>query len=443
MRIGWATPWNERSAIAQVAAEVADELTAFGHTITIIRTETERGLALPARAARCPVLNLDDISDSDLARDYDIVVAHIGNYVDFHGALIPRLPRVPCVGIFHDAYLADLAAGWAFRSGGGGEAELRGWVRDTYGDGAWRAEETYVDEQTLSDVAARRPMLEWLARQTIGAVAHSSFYVERLQNLVPGPVGVIPLGMTYQSLPSPPALSTETTIGFIGHANYNKRIDQVIMAVGSSPFLRQRCRFRVIGEATEDTRRRLAVLARSAKVMPPEFVGWVSDEEMRWQLRDVNIISCLRSPVLEGGSASLILAMTSGRPTLVSNHGCYADVPEDLVLRCTPGAEALDVMRHLERLVADSDSALAMGRRAQAFALERYSPACYARALEPILEQAAMLEQAMPDRWFEKARHVLHDTLRELGLGRDDRACVRADETISSLRYPLGKSLHD
>ena len=51
-RIGWATPWNMQSAIAQSASEVATELTKRGHTVTVLRTETGAWWDLPVPETR-------------------------------------------------------------------------------------------------------------------------------------------------------------------------------------------------------------------------------------------------------------------------------------------------------------------------------------------------------------------------------------------------------
>jgi glycosyltransferase involved in cell wall biosynthesis len=236
--------------------------------------------------------------------------------------------------------------------------------------------------------------------------------------------------MTFPDLPPPPVPWSRTTIAVIGHLNPNKRIDQVILAIGSSPFLRRRCRLRLIGDATEAARQQLVSLASIADIAPLEITGWVSDDELRSQLRDVDVISCLRNPVLEGASASLILGMVSGRPTLVSDQSFYADVPDNCVLKCTPGAEALDVMRHLERLVASPDEALAMGQRARSFALKRFSPASYAKSL------IALLEQSMPNPWVEKGHHSLNDSLAQLGVCASDPVFVRVSEIIGWFRSP-------
>jgi glycosyltransferase involved in cell wall biosynthesis len=421
LRIGWAAPWNEHSAIAQSASEVAFELSLRGHAITVLRTEVEEALTLPPRTAPGPINALANCLPHQLCQDFDVVVAHIGDHYGFHGALLSRLRDVDFVGVFHDAFLADLACMWL----DGDEAAIRELLRQTYGEDTWPMGEPFFNN--LREVMRRRPMLEWLARQTVGAVAHARHYAQRLCDACPGPVAVIPLAFTMPDLPPSPVPWTRMTIGVVGHANANKRIDQLIMAIGASPILRPCCRIRIIGEASADERERLGWLARTARIEAPEFTGWVTDEELRWQLRDVDVMSCLRNPVLEGGSASLVLAQTSGRPTLVTGHGCYAEVPTDTVLVCAPEHEALDAMRHLELLLADPARGVAMGQRARAHALRWHAPAAYAEMLLTLLEEVVARQPEI------RARRHLASTLAGFGLPLDDPAMTRAAAVLAGL----------
>jgi glycosyltransferase involved in cell wall biosynthesis len=427
-RIGWATPWNANSAIAHAASEVAAELARHGHAITVLRTETGESLSLPPRPSPWPVHALSEFPPDHIHHAFDVVVAHIGDSYNYHGALIPRLRNLGAVGVFHDAFLADLAADWAYRPGGAGELALRCAVREAHGEGAWTADEPLMTAASVQEVARRRPMLEWLAPHTVAAVAHADYYAARLRAACPGPVEVIPLAMEFRDLPPPPPPWNRMTVAVIGNAMPNKQIDQVILAVAASPALRPCCRIRVIGSATEEQRERLSAYARTLEIRPPEFTGWVSDEELRWRLRDVDVICCLRYPVLEGASASLILALASGRPTLVSNHGCYAEVPDNAVLTCTPGAEALDVMRHLEHLMADPAAGIAMGLRAQAVATRRHSPAAYAASLLP------MLRGVIDRHPLWAAKRWLGDVLGEFGLARHDLAMLRIETVLADMQ---------
>ena len=380
LRIGWVTPWNDRSAIAHSASGVAFELSRRGHDVTVLRMEVGTDLALPPLPAPGPVHHFADYPLKRCEQDFDVVVAHIGNNLGFHGALPARMREIEFVGIFHDAFFADLALGWHH----GDLVKLRELVGQLYGD-VWPAEEPYFCE--LGRLMRRRPMLEWLAQWAVGGVAHSGHYMDRLRRACRGPIAVIPLAFTTPNLPPPPLPWDRLTIAVVGHANPNKRIDQLILGIGASPMLRTCCRVRVIGAITPPERARLTSLAEAVRLEPVEFTGWVTDRELRWRLRDVDVMSCLRNPVLEGASASLVLAQSSARPTLVSDHGCYAEVPPDTVLACSPEHEARDVLRHLEWLVANPAAGLEIGRRARSLALQRHAPATYVDQLLPLLEE--------------------------------------------------------
>ena len=421
LKIAWLTPWNAQSAIARSASEVAFELERRGHEVTVFRTEVGGPLALPALPAPRELHVLEHWPAHDVRQCFDVAVAQVGDHFGFHGALLPKLPQLEAVGVFHDAFLANLAYCWL----DGDEAALRELTSRTYGAAAWPAGEPFLHD--LGEVMRRRPMLEWIARQAVAAVAHAGHYAPRLRQSCPGPVAVIPLAFTFAALPPVPSAWDRLTVATVGHANANKRIDQLILAIGASHVLRPRCRVKVIGSVADAERARLERLAHAVGALPPVFTGWVPDEELPWQLRDVDALSCLRNPVLEGASASLVLAMCSRRPTLVTDHGCYAELPDDLLMKCSPGREAVDVMRHLERLVCDPARFRTMGERARDLAVRRHAPSAYVDALLPLLDEVV---QRRPG---SDAGRSLADSLAGFGLGADDPAAARARDVLAQL----------
>ncbi|MGX1305307.1 glycosyltransferase involved in cell wall biosynthesis [Amorphus suaedae] len=388
LRIAWISPWNTKSAIAQVTKDVADVLIECGQSVTILRSEVLEARDLGLLASDIPSVSLQDISDGEIRDQFDHVLVNVGNNYPFHGAIIDRLYELRPIGIFHDVLLLGLAAGWAYRPGGRGDADLRALIRRAYESDLLGDDESLSDWAAMERAAAMRPMTEWIARQCSGAVVHAEHYRKRVDQACAGPVVKIPLGAAYPDMPPVPQWWGRLTIACIGHANPNKRIDQLLLAVAASPVLRNVCRIRVIGPTEEGERRRMERLAATLGVDRPEYTGWVSDEELRWQLRDVDVISCLRSPVFEGASASLILGMASGRPTAVSSHGCYVDPPDEMLMHCRPGNEALDLMLHLEHFLDDPEWGLKLGRRAQDYARTHMSPAAYADALLAFLRSS-------------------------------------------------------
>ena len=424
-RIAWAGPWNARSSIASFGALVVGEFAARGHEVEVFRTETGGALALPPRPAPGRVSPLADAIPELLARDYDAFIVNLGDHHGHHGAAVAAMLRVPAMAIVHDAFLANLYAGWA-------EAEGRHSIHPAvlgavYGAAEARAANPFM--LPLEDMATRRSMVEWFAAFAAGAVVHANHYAERVRSACPGPVDVIPLTHEDVSLPPPPPLDVgrEAVVATVGHVNPNKRGAEVLRAMAASPVLRERARYLMIGPVEPAERAALQDLARSLGAPAPEFSGWVDDAEMRRRLASVDAICCLRSPVLEGASGSLILAMMSGRPVLVSDHGSYAEIPDGLVLKCRPGAEAPDVQRHLEALLADPAPARAMAERARAYAEATFTASGYADRLLSHLDRVTETLPAV------RAGLRLGQTLGGFGMPPDDPAGLRVADALDDL----------
>jgi glycosyltransferase involved in cell wall biosynthesis len=427
-RIAWAGPWNARSAIAAFGSLVVEELAARGHEVSVFRTETGEFLDLPPRPAPGAVSPLRDAAPELLARDYDAFVVNLGDQYGHHGAAVAALLRVPAVAIFHDAFLADLYIGWA-------EAEGRHAVHPAvlgavYGPA--EAEAAHPLMLSLEEMAARRPMLEWFAAFAGGAVVHANHYAERVRSVCPGPVEVIPLAFEGPTVPPPREIGPagKVVVATVGHINQNKRVAAMLRAMAASEPLRERVRFRLIGPVEPTERAAIEELARSLGVPEPEFTGWVDDAEMQRQLSAVDVLCCLRNPVLEGASASLVLGMRSGRPVLVSDHGPYAEVPDGLVLKCRPGHEATDVRLHLEAFLADPAPARAMAERARAYAGETFTARNYADRLLALLDRAT---EGLP---AVRAGMGLGRTLAGFGMPPGDPA---ADRVAAALDDLLGR----
>ena len=407
-RITWAGPWNAHSAIAQFGQGIVQALTAQGHTVQIFRTETGESAQLAPLPADGPVV-APGVTGALEAFAPESIVVNLGDNFGFHGGVFGLLEQKCCVGVFHDASMGGFEGTWRAMDPAGWDAFLA------------RALPTQPDGTSL----VRR-----LATLMTGAVVHARHYRDEIAEACPGPVAILPLAMSFtelcRDLPPPPR-GVPFLLGTIGHVNANKRVDQVIHAIAASPLLRARVRYIVAGPIEPHVRAELDGLARRLRVEPPVFMGRVSDQDLHILLGCFDAICCLRDPVFEGGSASLILALRSGRPTLVSDHGSYAELPDDVVLKCSPGWESAHVAFHLEGLLADPDSAARLSARARAYAENAFDPVRYAEGLIAALEAAA---QAGPRVLAE--RQVAR-TLRSLGLPADRRTLQRATRGLSDL----------
>lgn len=413
-RLAWVGPWNGNSAIATFGAFVVGELAARGHRVTVFRSELGSSLDLPPLRTAAEVQILPS---HFTASSFDGVIVNIGNHFAYHGAALPLLSDTPCLVIFHDGYLVDLAAGWQDHHHHQRPEMMRRLTEAVYGASELQKDAPFWT--SLADMARSRPMTEWVARTSAGIVTHAEFWSPRMREACPGKVTVQPLAFPDSELPPPGPIGARLIVATVGHANPNKCADAVLRAIGTDPALRHRCEYRLLGPIASDERDRLAAVAQSFDLPPPFCSGWIDDDALRAAIAEVDVIACLRNPVLEAGSASLITAMYSARPILVSRHGVYAEVPRDTVLPCKPGNECEDVARHLRRVVADPAGAQALGRRARDYALETFSAARYVDGLLPAVAAATVASPAI------QAANRLGRILGEFGLESDDPAVER------------------
>ena len=270
-------------------------------------------------------------------------------------------------------------------------------------------------------------MTEWLTPLAAGIVTHSAFWAPRMRAACSGRVDILPLAFPDSGMPPPRAHQGRLVIATIGHINPNKRADQVLLAIASDPVLRARCEYRLLGHVEGPEQERLEHLSADLGIPPPRFTGWLSDAALHAEMAEVDVISCLRHPVLEAGSASLVTAMYAARPTLVSWHGVYAEVPDDIVYQCTPGQEAGDVAAHLRAILVEPDAALAMGQRARAHALQVHSAAYYVDRLLPAIAAATEAAPAIA------AARRLGKVLGRFDIGPNDPAVSRIAGNLSDM----------
>lgn len=436
MRIAWASPIDQRSAIGRDGLRVARTLALWGHSVRIISTDTVTG-GQPLKTD-FEVLDWRNTSADILRRDFDILVAAVGDNFHFHGGMFSLLGHIPTVGIFHDFYLYDLFNGWLWDDGRRPE-DFRGRLHDhevlaTYGPemvGPGRSARS--GDLDLAGIAENLPMTEWVARLCDGALAHSSFYMDRLLAACPGPVaeaamplagrGIAPLGDQAQS---------RVRVLTVGVMNPNKCVDLVIEAIGRSPALCESVDYHLAGPIEAAEADRLTQLASSLGYKGLTIHGAVDDDVLNVQLEASDIICCLRRPVLEGASGSAIEGLLAGRPLIVANAGFYADLPDHLVFKVPKTLDADALTGQLLRLVQDPALRRKTGSAARSWAEGRFRLEAYVLALETLMRDTITAKAVI------NVGHRFGRDLQSLGISKDDPAVSSISATLSGLLVTQG-----
>ncbi|MCA0355933.1 MAG: glycosyltransferase family 4 protein [Proteobacteria bacterium] len=432
MKICWVTPFVLRSSIGRVSAEVAKQLAARGHEVEILRCEDQNDPAEPLHPTALPVHHWRSYDLNRLRTEFDVVVVNIGDNYPFHAGVFAILDAAPCLGIFHDFYIYNLFSGWLYYNGldyQRHDAEIVA----TYGPAAQPYAVAVRSGQMLDmgEIAKHLPMTEWLAGRCEAALAHAHFYAPKLEAVCLGPVAVTPLCCPDRATPpGPPKAKSQLTITTVGVMNPNKRVADVIQALGGSDTLKA-CVYRLVGPISDEERARLEALAVEVGFDNLVIDGAVDDETLDRRLDEADIMVALRKPVLEGASGSACEGMLSGRPTVVARAGFYGELPDDLVFKIDGDIVVDELRSTLERLVSDDALRRKTGKAARAWALETLNAARYAEAVE------ALAQAQVTSRPLLAVGRRIGGELKAMGLPAEDPAAARIGATLQKLFAPL------
>jgi len=370
MRIGWATPFNTRSAIGRFSKFVCDELVARGHDIDVIRTEGADELKLEPLPSTLRVITTAD-SDVD---DYDVLIANFGNHAPFHAALLDLIVKRAPIAIFHDAEMRDFE--WGMLQTHGIAIPLAPGIAE---------EQLAEDEENIVDPFAR-PLLGTLAAMSCGAVIHGPHYRCTVTSYCAGPVHDIPLCYPDTRLARPtPQPSPGRRIAIFGMISEHKQPRRVMQAIARAQRHTGEIELHLAGAIEEHYREKLLTEADALGLASPVFHGYLPDDALENVLEQAHAICCLRHPVTEGGSASLITALYCRRPLIVCDVASYSLVPDEMVYKVSYGNDIADLAATIVQILDHPVEAEERAFEAQRWAADRFSASSYCDALEPCL----------------------------------------------------------
>lgn len=361
------TPAIKTSAIGRSSALVTRELLSQGHTVTIIRTESESLLNSDTHDFQTVMISWEKTQDVILAIEAaDVLVYQIGDNYEFHQGGLAWLIKKSGIVILHDFFLGNLFWGWANAHGFN---QAVGILHAWYGE---KIASNYFNHQNVESLIEgtknTAPMLEWVCSMADAVITHSSWGCSRVLGSCAGPVRVVPLAYDNLVVAAHPVLSSrgkvreiqenldpaadKFTILTIGYANFNKRIESVIKAIGVSSLLRSRVTYRLVGFIEPHVKASLSMLAKE-KGVDLVISGEVDNQVLAEAVQDCDVISCLRWPCLEAASASLIEALLAGKPTIVTDAGFYSEIPSSCTKKIKHENEIIDIQLALELLFGD------------------------------------------------------------------------------------------
>lgn len=370
MHIGWATPFHSRSAIGRFSQIVCEELVARGNEIDVIRIESDGELESEPLPTLCKVINAADCN----VDAYDVLIANFGNHSPYHAALPSLAVKRAPIAIFHDAEMRDFE--WGMLQTSGIAIPLAPGIRE---------EELAHDDEDIVDPLAR-PLLGTLAAMSCGAIIHGPHYRGSIAAYCAGPVQYIPLCYPdTRPARSPVLASPGRRVAIFGVISEYKQPRRVMRAIAVVQRQIGEIELHLAGTIEEQYRETLIAEAVALGLAAPVFHGYLSDEALQNVLEQAHIICCLRYPVTEGGSASLITALYNHRPLIVCDVASYSLVPDELVYKVSYGNNVADLASAMQQIFEFPFEAEERATEAWRWALDRFSATSYCDSLEPFL----------------------------------------------------------
>jgi glycosyltransferase involved in cell wall biosynthesis len=363
-----------KSGISEVAALIIPALSQYAEvTAWTDQDEWDKDLENYAKIRQ---YQSNEVDCSELNKT-DLNIYHIGNNIDYHRHILVLSQQIPGMVVLHDITLSHLFHG--FYSGQESNAVGRTSINSVVDDFA--TTEWAIDNAASVIVHSRGALTE---------LAHHQRWLVRYQPL--------PYDVNPPLLTDPTPLASPYRLIIFGHIGSNRRVESVLQALEELP---DKALFHldIYGSVYNDKELRKQIEQRKLKSIVTVH-GFATDEILDRALSKAHLAINLRYPTMGEASLSQLRIWRHALPSMVTQVGWYEEQSEDAVLFVRQEHEIEDIKRHLQRLVDDPESLVAMGKCGRKILEENHSPDAYAKALIEFSKELPIGYQALTAQYL-------------------------------------------
>jgi len=379
-----------RSGIADYSAELLPYLAEAARITLFVEDPAQVAENLRAAFETRPI--------ADFARvywQYDVALYQMGDSL-CHEAMYPVLLRFPGVTVLHDHGLHHFVATRTIPRG-----DFASYVRELgYALGIAGVDLAYrIQRGKAEHPFYTAPLNERVLDRSLGVIVHSRYAADQIRAVRPHlPVAVVPapISACIESLRSRQELACpEDALLFVsaGQVISNKQLTLALEAFARLRADYPQARYVVVGDELKHDLDLPAWLAQRGLGDGVTMTGYLADKRdfISW-IAAADVVVNLRYPTVGETSATALRGLAAGRPVIVSDHGWYAELPDDVCVKVTPN-DGEAIYQAMRRLAGDATLRQAIGRRAAAYAQREHSLAAAARRyvdfIDEIVERAS------------------------------------------------------
>jgi glycosyltransferase involved in cell wall biosynthesis len=363
MNIAYFSPLNPlRSGISDYSEELLPALARRTNVELFVDGYTP---ANPAIAARFPYHDVDKYPRRRW--EYDMALFHIGNHI-CHEAIVRTFMHYPGVAVMHEYMLQGLVLQMTL-----GRGDVPGYLREV----------AYALGKDGLSMARRHipipdtePLNQRLLDLGLGFIVHSDYARRQLLRSRPG-LRVCRLPMPFRPESASPLTQPQArahlgmdedafTVGVFGFLNTCKRVESVLEAFHHLCSRVPQAQLFFVGESLQNQNNPVTIAQRLGLEEKVRFTGFVPFADFGHYIAAIDVAVNLRHPTFGEASASALRAMGAGRPTIVSDAGWFAELPDDCVLKVSGEENEVEALAaHLWQLAQDEALRRDLGRRAR------------------------------------------------------------------------------
>lgn len=391
MKVAWFTPFNKESAIGKYSKVAVEVLSDYIDVELFVYKENNQ------TEFHQSVVKVNYYQSVDVVQDlvnYDLCVYNMGDNAVYHSMIYDILRKKAGIVIAHDICMHNFMRGYYFAYKKAPEQYVD-LLRERYGnetDLILKAANS-VDEWSKMDLL-KYHFSESIYENALGVVVHSEYHRQYLEEIYHGPILVTPL-LDMNELKEVDSLNTfegynrdKLNVLTVGVVNPNKHIDKVIQAIGNKAELARHINYTIIGNMGNkpyvDTLR--SIIDKYDLRDSVKLLGYVEDKELQMYYQNADIVTNLRYPALEGGSASLVEQLLAGKGTIVTDTGVYAEVPDGCVFKVDSSSMEDSLEKIFQQLVDKSNFLEETEKKAKEYAANTFSRERYRKRLYDFLE---------------------------------------------------------
>ena len=426
MRLNWFSPLPpERSDIAHYTARLAAVLMRYFEVV--FWTTHEEVNSLP-HGANIKIYDPAQLGEHEFYCELQagLNIYNFGNDVRFHEKIYRIAQRVPGIAILHDTRLHHFIF----------ESYRTNWTRyvrlvaELHGErGARIAHRIVASNGSLIDAHVEEmPLVEPFLANAIAAICHSKSACEDVKQRSAIPTLQLPL--PFMSLAQTPRVARVWSSPFrlimFGYIGSNRRVEEILVA------LKEVCaeidfRLDVYGilQHTAEIENLIDALGLRTRVA---LHGYVSEQALDDAIALSHLAFNLRHPTMGETSGSILRSWAHATPTLVTDAGWYATLPNRIVKKISIENERTDLVQALKHLASNPTFYQKLGIEAAGFVRANHDPDGYAKALAHALMD-------VPDLFARFAARQMMHSLVGHARSADERNMLleRATSPIASL----------